>query len=69
MLFLAQKRRIFAGLGLCVAAAAIGLFAFLKIDALREQSKVTQLSDIEQLKEAFNEDVGAIRLIVLLSPT
>ncbi len=69
MPFRTRKRKIFAGIGLCVAAAVIGPIAFLNIDAVREQSKVTQLTDIEQLKEAFNEDAGSIRLIVLLSPT
>ncbi len=69
MHFRTKKRKIFAGLGLCVAAAVIGPIAFLKIDAVREQSKVTQLTDIEQLKQAFNADTGSIRLIVLLSPT
>ncbi len=67
--FRAKKGKIFAGVGLCVAAAVIGTIAFLKMDAVRERSKVTQLTDIEQLKEAFNEDAGSIRLIVLLSPT
>ena len=69
MRFLSGKRRVFAVVGLSMAAGVLGVVAFLKIDAVRERSRVTQLTDIEQLKEAFNDDAGSVRLIVLLSPT
>ena len=66
---LPRKRWILAGIGLSVAAVLLGVVALVKIDALRERSKVIELTDIEQLKDAFNEDAGSVRMIVLLSPT
>ena len=59
---------LIVGAGVCVAAV-LGLVVFLRIDAAHERSRVIQLTEIEQLQEAFNEDEGSIRMIVLLSPT
>ena len=67
--FLSRRRRLLIGLGLFVVAAPLGLAAFLRIDSVRERSRVVQLTNIDQLKAAFNYDVGSARMIVLLPPT
>ena len=67
--FLSRWRRLLIGLGLFVVLVPLGLAALLRIDSVRERSRVVQLTNIDQLKAAFNDDVGSARMIVLLSPT
>ena len=67
-----MKRRILRilGVGVLLIVGVSGLlFGALAVESRGEKSKVTEFTDISQLKEAFNEDAGAVRMVVLVSPT
>lgn len=64
-----RKRTIYFAGG-SLAAVLILTFACLAVRAQSTDKKTPmELTDIAQLKEAFNRDSGSTRLILLLSPT
>jgi hypothetical protein len=64
-------KRILLAAGGTLSAVMALTFACLAIGAQSSDktTKPTDLTDITQLKEAFNRDSGSTRLILLLSPT
>lgn len=49
--------------------ALLGLIALLYRTAPSEAAGLTELADLRALQARFNEDRGAIRIVLLLSPT
>ena len=56
-----------AGLGAFILFAT-GI-AGVSAQSPKSGPQATEFTDISQLKDAFNKDSGAIRLVLLLSPT
>jgi len=58
-----------------LAAVALSVVTFCAVNSADGQSKrknagqVVTLRDIDQLKEAFQRDIGKVRFVTILSPT
>jgi hypothetical protein len=52
-----------------VASSLGTLLAMIAAASIAAETKMTELNDLEMLRVRFNHDLGATRIVLLLSPT
>ena len=63
-----SKRGLFILVVICAGAIWL-LYSATQTQLAADQKSLVDIRDIETLRDQFNDDLGKIRLVILLNPT